>query len=159
MTTKPSAKHKIYVASSWRNEYQQRIVARLRADGHDVYDFKNPVEGNTGFDWSEIDDNWNGWTPTEFRFGLTHARAKEGFNYDMAALNAAEVVVLLLPSGRSAHVEAAYHFGRCGPVIVHMPEHCEPELMYKMFNALTVNESELIAALTRGIPTLGRMSI
>ena len=153
-------KHEIYVASSWRNEYQQDIVALLRAEGHEVYDFKNPAPGNDGFHcWSEIDEGWVNWTPRAFRFGLSHSRAEESFNLDMEALNKAEIVVLLLPSGRSSHVEAAYHKGKGGPVIVHMPERCEPELMYKMFNALTVDDRELVNTLRRGVPQLERAMI
>ena len=34
----------IYVASSWRNAYQPEVVARLRSEGHSVYDFRNPSE-------------------------------------------------------------------------------------------------------------------
>lgn len=33
---------KIYVASSWRNVFQQDVVDILRDLGHEVYDFKNP---------------------------------------------------------------------------------------------------------------------
>ena len=32
------ASHKIYVASSWRNEYYPEVVNALRNAGHDVYD-------------------------------------------------------------------------------------------------------------------------
>lgn len=49
---------KIYVASSWRNIYQQDIVLFFRNEGHEVYDFKNPSEGDNGFHWSEIDEGW-----------------------------------------------------------------------------------------------------
>lgn len=34
---------KIYVASSWRNSYYPDVVNKLRATGHDVYDFRNPL--------------------------------------------------------------------------------------------------------------------
>lgn len=40
---------KIYVASSWRNPYFPEVVKRLRAEGHDVYDFRNPPHGGNGF--------------------------------------------------------------------------------------------------------------
>jgi len=123
----------IYLASSWRNEYQPHLVATLRAAGHEVYDFRNPAPDNDGFHWGEVDPDWETWSPDEYRHALQSPRAEKGFNFDMEALNKAEVVVLLLPSGRSSHVEAAYHRGRGLPVIVHMPEPCEPELMYKMF--------------------------
>lgn len=46
---------KIYVASSWRNVFQQDVVNILRNFGHEVYDFKNPPHGNGGFQWSDID--------------------------------------------------------------------------------------------------------
>jgi hypothetical protein len=33
-------KRKIYVASSWRNEYYPEVVEKLREAGHEVYDFR-----------------------------------------------------------------------------------------------------------------------
>ncbi len=48
---------KIYVASSWRNQYQPQVVSFLREQGHEVYDFRHPA-GKTGFQWSQIDENW-----------------------------------------------------------------------------------------------------
>lgn len=33
---------RIYLASSWRNEHQPRILALLRDAGHEVYDFRHP---------------------------------------------------------------------------------------------------------------------
>lgn len=34
---------KIYVASSWRNQYQPQVVRFLHEQGHEVYDFRHPV--------------------------------------------------------------------------------------------------------------------
>jgi hypothetical protein len=36
---------KVYVASSWRNIYQPSVVEQLRADGHEVYVFRNSDVG------------------------------------------------------------------------------------------------------------------
>ena len=44
MCTFATMKHRIYVASSWRNEYYPEVVAKLREAGHDVYDFHNDIE-------------------------------------------------------------------------------------------------------------------
>ena len=45
---------RIYVASSWRNEArQQATVHALRGAGHEVYDFRNPAPGDTGFSWRQ----------------------------------------------------------------------------------------------------------
>jgi len=123
---------KIYVASSWRNTYQPEVVAKLREDGHEVYDFKAPVPGNDGFRWSDIDPNWKDWDPGRYAQALDHPIAAHGHGLDMAALEAADLCVLVLPSGRSASFEYGYHWGRTGrPGIVYMPEPCEPELMYR----------------------------
>lgn len=77
---------KIYVASSWRNEYQQEVVKVLRELGHEVYDFKNP-EGRTGFQWSAIDKDWQNWTTEQYRDALRHPVAESGFNSDFNAMH------------------------------------------------------------------------
>ena len=69
----------IYVASSWRNEYQPGLVKLLREDGHEVYDFKD----SEGFRWSEVDPEWNSWTPQKYLEALKHPCAERGFNPDM----------------------------------------------------------------------------
>lgn len=43
----------IYVASSWRHPYYPEVVKRLRAEGHEVYDFRNPPHGGNGFRWTD----------------------------------------------------------------------------------------------------------
>ena len=47
--TNIKAMARIYVASSWRNQYYPAVVTRLREAGHEVYDFRNPPHGGTGF--------------------------------------------------------------------------------------------------------------
>ena len=61
---------KIYVASSWRNPFQQEVVNILRDLGHEVYDFKNPPHGNGGFQWSDIDPDWQNWTTKQYQEAL-----------------------------------------------------------------------------------------
>ena len=100
---------KIYVASSWRNNLQPRVVVALREAGHEVYDFRHPAPGNTGFRWSEIAPDWEDWTAEQFREALSHPVAARGFGFDMAALANSDACVLVLPCGRSAHLEAYGH--------------------------------------------------
>ncbi|WP_288286697.1 hypothetical protein [uncultured Prevotella sp.] len=47
-------KRKIYVASSWRNEYYPEVVEKLREAGREVYDFRNPPSGDPGFKWGNV---------------------------------------------------------------------------------------------------------
>ena len=134
---------KIYVASSWRNDKQPEIVEYLRLCGYDVYDFKNPEVGDHGFHWSEIDENWKDWSPSEFRHGLGHQLAHDGFMKDMTALTESDVVVLVQPCGISAHLELGWACGS-GKFSVVLLEKGEPELMYKMANALVTSPKEIL---------------
>lgn len=128
---------KIYVASSWRNMLQPAIVSMLRSCAHEVYDFKNPGPGNHGFGWSQIDPNWQQWTPQQYREALKHPIAIAGFASDMDALRECDACVLVLPSGRSASWEFGFAAGAGKRGAVVMFEACEPELMYLGFPILT----------------------
>ena len=136
----------IYVASSWRNEFQPYVVWSLQERGYEVYVFKNPGLGDDGFHWSEIDENYKNWEVSQFVEALDHPLIIDEFKKDMTALdNWADVVVLLLPCNRSAHAEAGYHAGRGKPVIVFIPSKLDlvPELMYKMFYRVVDNLIDL----------------
>jgi hypothetical protein len=128
---------KIYVASSWRNEYQPIVVDTLRGLGHDVYDFRHPKPDNHGFAWSEIDPKWQEWTPEEYREALQHPIAVAGYALDIAALRACDACVFVLPCGRSASWEFGYAMGqgKLGYVLQMEPQ--EPELMFREAAILT----------------------
>ena len=133
---------KIYVASSWRNERQQTVVVNLRRHGQKVYDFRNPGKGDRGFHWSEIDPNWTKWSPSQFRNGLSHTIAVEGFGTDYAAMNWADTFLLVMPCGRSAHLELGWAIGQ-GKKTAILLSTGEPELMYKLVDELLCNQDEL----------------
>lgn len=133
---------KIYVASSWRNQLQQGVVHTLRAAGHEVYDFKNPRDGDHGFSWSSIDPNWQQWTPTEHRQALSHPIARAGFKSDMDALLECDACCLVLPCGRSAHLELGWAVGTGKKTCVLESEPIEPDLMYAMCDKLCVTFDE-----------------
>jgi hypothetical protein len=137
---------KIYVASSWRNGYQQEVVAKLRALGHEVYDFRGPGSGwgedgggPGGFSWSEVDPAWKSWPDDveRYRLGLDHPRAVEGFNRDMDALKRCDACVMVMPCGPSTSMEMGYAVGANKLVGVYMPAIREPDLMVKMADVIT----------------------
>ena len=135
---------KIYVASSWRNPYQAEAVSYLRHAGHEVYDFRNSFPGNKGFHWSEIDPDWQNWTSAQYREALGHSIAGDGYLTDFKAMEWADVCVLVLPCGRSAHLEAGYFVGAGKPLHILILEKCEPELMYKMATGIHTTFNELL---------------
>jgi len=130
---------KIYVASSWKNTYYPGVVEALRKAGLEVYDFRNPPHGLKGFAWSEIDPNWQSWTAEQYKKALQHPLAQAGFNSDFGAMKWADEFCLILPSGRSAHIEAGWAIGKGKPVSIYLPpgEPITAELMY-----LTENDGD-----------------
>lgn len=139
---------KIYLASSWRNKNQPVVLAALRDGGHEVYDFRNPAPGNSGFAWSAIDPEWLGWEPRAFAEILTSSPvAADGFHLDKEALDGCDTCVLVLPCGRSAHLELGYAAGQGKDTFVLLSDPCEPELMYLLCTGLAADLPSLLAAL------------
>lgn len=134
---------KIYLASSWRNEGQPLVVRMLRNEGHEVYDFRNPVAGNDGFHWSSVDGGWKQWTPERYRTALSHPIAEEGFRCDFEAMKWADAFVLLMPCGRSAHLELGWAIGAGKKTAILLADEQEPELMYKLADAICLDIGEL----------------
>jgi len=137
----------IYVASSWRNQRQPVVVDTLHDACLDVYDFRNPAPGDHGFHWSEIDPEWKGWDPEHYIPALQHPLAVTGFAKDMAALRECSACLLVLPCGRSAHLELGWACGNGRPTAILLdPDNpVEPELMNKMVDLITADLSSLVA--------------
>lgn len=142
---------KIYVASSWRNEHQPRIVKQLRRvfGPANVYDFRNPAPGVPGFKWSAIDPQWEHRNPSPqvFIAGLFHPAAEAGFKMDFDAMQAADVCVLVLPAGRSACLEAGWMKGAGKRLVILTREGEPPDLMFKMADAIVDNDLDLAVEL------------
>lgn len=144
-------KLKIYVASSWRNAIQPGIVALLRQEGHEVYDFRHPHatgpdrgRRGVGFSWSELDENWKSWTPRQFRNFLASQVADDAFNSDLDAIKWCDALIMVQPCGRSAAMELGYACGMGKPCAVRLAEEQEPELMLAIAGALCVDDYELL---------------
>lgn len=140
----------VYLASSWRNEYQEKFIAALReqfAGRAEFYDFKNPKPGDSGFSWREIDLDWTEWSTKQFYEALGHPTADKGFDLDFDAMREADGCILLLPCGRSAHLEAGYFVGASKGLFICTPEgsYQEPELMYKMATGLSIGITALFS--------------
>ncbi len=133
---------KIYLASSWRNTMQQAVVITLRKAGFEVYDFRDA----DGFHWSEIDPGWLTWTPETYSQMMNHPKADLGFNRDVEAMIWADTCVLVLPCGRSAHLELGWMTGQEGKetAILLNQDGFEPELMYKMVDYVAPNLIDLL---------------
>lgn len=129
---------RIYVASSWRNERQPEVVDTLRDAGHEVYDFRNPTDGDHGFSWAQIDGRpkhlaakGTDWVPAaDYQRMVSHELAAEGFAKDLAAMKWADTFVMVLPCGKSAHLELGWACGQGKRTAILLEDPVEPELMY-----------------------------
>jgi hypothetical protein len=138
---------RIYLASSWRNELQPHYVKALRAHGHQVYDFKMPEDG-IGFSWNQTDHTGTA-KPTfnEYMKMLAHPAAAAGYLRDFRAMQWADTCVLLLPCGRSAHLEAGWFAGANKRLIIVTKDGEEPELMALMANHIVNDLAPLLTVL------------
>ncbi len=144
---------KIYVASSWRNTRQPSVVVALREAGHEVYDFRNPAPGDTGFGWRQCADADQLLDPRRFRDEvLSHPIARAAFEKDMCALRDADATVLVLPCGRSAHLELGWAAGAGQRTVVLLDDPLsEPELMYLMNTQICVSVEEVLEAVQTSV--------
>lgn len=137
---------RIYVASSWRNPSQPAVVQRLLDAGHEVYDFRNPPY-SSGFQWADIGLS-PPFTADEYRKALySHPRAAQGFDADFRAMRAADTCVLLLPCGRSAHLELGWMAGAGKRTIILTSDGEEPELMALLADHICISLDEVVALL------------
>jgi hypothetical protein len=145
----------VYVASSWRNNLQPALMHVLAAAGIDAYDFRNP-EGGTGFSWAEVMPSYDpaldsptteNVRPKVYLEALNHPRAVEGFTEDFGAMQRADTFVLVLPCGRSAHLELGWAVGagkRTAILLGSPHDLMVPELMYRMVDHISPSVMDLL---------------
>lgn len=132
---------KLYIASSWSNSSLVIGLANiLREEGHEVDCFCDESSGRYVFHWSQINPIRNQLDAVTF---LQHKEAQRAFTEDKKWLDWAEGVILVLPAGRSAHLEAGYAVGQGKLVWAwgSLPKG-EWDVMYGFFQAL-YREEEL----------------
>ena len=88
----------IYVASSWQTPRHDEVVKALRDEGHYVYDYREQGE--------QIIWEYESYpTSNEVTTFLSQPDVLRAIDTDFDGLAACEALVLVLPSGRSAHAE------------------------------------------------------
>jgi hypothetical protein len=139
---------RIYVASSWRNEWQPTVVKRLRLEGHQVYDFRDPWPGQGGFSWREIEPGWQKWSAEKYRqILLTNPICAQGFLADLRAMKWADTGVLVMPCGRSAHLELGWLAGAGKRTMIILDDDSEPELMALLADDICLSIEEAVERL------------
>lgn len=106
---------KIYLASSWKNkDIVVGMAERLRYEGHEVDAFCDNTN-RVSFDWSELSDIMRteecAIDKHDAKEMMNHWRIKEAFEEDKKFIDWADAVIMLMPCGRSSHLEAGYAVG------------------------------------------------
>jgi hypothetical protein len=97
----------VYLIGSLRNPNIPTLAKEMRAAGIDAWD-----------DWHaagpEADDHWQAYEAARGRSypaALAGAHAQNVFAFDKRNIDAAAAVVLVLPAGKSGHLEFGYAMG------------------------------------------------
>lgn len=142
-------KFQYFISSRWRNKSLiEELTKKIREKGKTVYSF---IEGDgSAPQLKDLDPNHD---PEVFMQKFEHIpnwvndpRVKEIFDIDMNALRASEIFVLLLPAGKSAHIEAGTAFGMGKKCIV-IGEQKETESLYLIFSEFHNSIGDFIESL------------
>ena len=134
----------IYVIGSMRNPRVPEVAKALRAIGWDAFD-----------DWyspgPETDDRWQAYEKERgrtFREALEGYHAKHAFALDEFHIDRCDAGLLVLPAGKSAHIELGVFRGAGKPRYILMDG--EPErydLMYRFATQIFMSIDEMVEAL------------
>ena len=104
---------KIYLASSWKNQKTiLALVESLEKEGFEVDAFCRSTDIRYSFPWSELvnnEDDLKYYDAIEF---LADSRTQRAFIEDKKWLDWADTVIMVMPCGRSSHLEAGYAVGQ-----------------------------------------------
>ena len=137
---------KMYLIGSLRNKELPSLANELREDFPEINFFDGWYAA--GY---EADDKWQEY---EQEKGLSYVEALDGdpahhvWSYDHHHLETSQGAVLVLPTGKSGHLEFGFMVGRGKSTIIHLP--AEPErwdVMYRYADFVTTSYEQLAAAM------------
>lgn len=107
---------RIYLASSWKmKDVVLELASTLRDEGHSVDSFCDDANGRISFNWSELIESMktegSDISQLDAIEMMKHWRVKEAFEEDKRWIDWADVLIMLMPCGRSSHLEAGYAVG------------------------------------------------
>jgi nucleoside 2-deoxyribosyltransferase len=107
---------RIYLASSWKNRGAVlEMASLLRKEGH-IVDAFCEEDRVVSFNWSELFENMDreGLDITEYDAVdmMDNCMVQDAFMFDKEQIDLSDAVIMMLPCGRSSHMEAGYAVGR-----------------------------------------------
>lgn len=143
--SQPTKKPKtVYLIGSLRNSNVPVLGDKLRAVGYDVFDEWH----GAGHEADDAFQNYRLGRGLSYRQALNSYSARHIFNFDKTHLDRSDCAVLVMPAGKSGHLEAGYMCGKGKPVFVLFDG--EPERfdqMYQFCTDVCFSDEELINCL------------
>ena len=141
-------KYDFFVASRWRNkDTVLELAKKTREKGKNMYTF---IE--TDGEEYELRKYEKSLEPDKFmqhfesRNWQTDKAVREVFHVDLSAMKEAKAVILLLPAGKSAHIEIGIAYG-LGKECILIGEQKEAESSYCIFEKVFPTIDDFIASL------------
>ena len=136
----------IYLIGSLRNPAVPETANLLEAEGFEAFDsWFSPVP--------EADDWWQKYEKARGRTyaeALTHYAGGHVFEFDKHHLDRCDMALLVMPAGKSGHLELGYMLGQGKPGFILFDE--EPErwdVMYQFATGIFFSADELITELAK----------
>jgi len=141
--------YQYFIASRWRNkEIVEELTEKIRNKGKTVYCFLEEETNN-----SEIKITKEDLSPDDFMNKFesipdwkNNPEVRKIFEIDMSALKNSEKLILLLPAGKSAHIEAGVAYGM-GKTCIVIGEQTEAQSLYLIFNKFYNSIDDFISTL------------
>ena len=131
----------IYVIGSLRNPKIPELAEKLRALGYTVFDDWFASGPQTDFYWKEYTKKRG----QSYKEALEDHHAKHVFEFDKFHLNLADLGVLVLPAGRSGHLELGFMAGLKKPTFVLYDGHPKRhDIMTSFASGIVFSIDELI---------------
>lgn len=133
---------RIYLIGSLRNKDIPSLGNLLRAQGHEVFD-----------EWfgagPHADDHWQEY---ETERGRNYPEALAGYaanniyQFDLRHIRTADIAILMLPAGKSGHLEFGYMMGQGKPGFIYFSEGLPErwDVMYLFATAVCFSLDKLI---------------
>jgi nucleoside 2-deoxyribosyltransferase len=134
----------IYLVGSLRNPEIPTIGNKLRALGYDVFDDWHAAGATADDEWKRYETE-RGHT---YREGLKGWAAKHVFEFDLHHLQRSDLGVLVLPAGRSGHLELGFLIGSGKPGYVLLDNPDRWDVMYQFATGIFFSLDEMIKGLT-----------
>lgn len=134
----------LYLIGSLRNEEIPKVAGPLRDLGLDVFD-----------DWyaagPEADDYWKSYEEgrgKSYKEALRGHAARHVFGFDRHHLDRCDAAALILPAGKSGHLELGYVAGSGKPCFILLDQPDRWDVMYQFATEVFFTKEEMLEYFT-----------